>query len=251
MNPERTISRRRDAVALPFIVVLLAALGSSAARGVGYTDEFRLRDCSWSSKGSTNPYFNLRPGYRLVLEGEDDGESARVEITVLRQTRRIAFEIDGMPLTVRARVVEERESVDGELEEVSRNFFARCRHTSDVFYFGEEVDLYEDGQIVGTEGAWIAGEDGAMPGLIMPGTFLLGARYFQEIAPEAEALDRGRHVEMGIEIPTPAGTFTDCVGVVDSTPLDPEEMDAKVYCPGIGLVMDEDLVLIEHGNATP
>jgi hypothetical protein len=251
MNPGRTIPRRRDAVALPIIVVLLAALGSSAAHGVGYTDEFRLRDCSWSSKGSTNPYFNLRPGYQLVLEGEDDGESARVEITVLRQTRRITFEVDGAPLTVRARVVEERESVDGELEEVSRNFFARCRHTSDVFYFGEEVDLYEDGQIVGTEGAWIAGEDGAMPGLIMPGTFLLGAKYFQEIAPEAEALDRGRHVEMGIEIPTPAGTFTDCVGVVDSTPLDPEEMDAKVYCPRIGLVMDEDLVLIEYGNATP
>ena len=169
MNPgRRTLCRRRDALALPLTVVLLAALGGSAAHGVGFTDEFRLRDCSWSSKGSTNPYFNLRPGYQLVLEGEDDGEDARVEITVLRQTRRITFEIDGMPVTVRARVVEEREFADGELAEVSRNFFARCRHTSDIFYFGEDVDNYEDGQIVNHDGAWIAGEDGAMPGLIMP-----------------------------------------------------------------------------------
>lgn len=245
----RTPARPRASALTAALFLAVAATG--AAHAVGFTEEFRLRDCAWSSKGTANPYFSLRPGDRLVLEGEDDGEMARVEITVLRRTERITFEVDGVPVTVRARVVEERESADGELTEVSRNFFARCRHTSDVFYFGEEVDNYEDGEIVDHDGAWRAGEDGAMPGLIMPGTFLLGAKYYQEIAPAAEALDRGRNVEMGIEIPTPAGTFTDCVGVVDSTPLDPEEADAKVYCPGVGLVMDEALVLVERGRVTP
>jgi len=39
--------------------------------------------------------------------------------------------------------VEEREEVDGELKEISRNFFAICREHGDVFYFGEEVDIRE------------------------------------------------------------------------------------------------------------
>jgi hypothetical protein len=91
-----------------------------------------------------------------------------------------------------ARVVEEREWQDDELVEVSRNFFARCKETGDVFYFGEEVDLYEDGEIVGHGGAWLAGRDGALPGIIMPGRFLLGSRYYQEVAPDI-ALDRGEN----------------------------------------------------------
>ena len=55
-------------------------------------------------------------------------------------------------------MVEERETEDGELVEVSRNFFAICEETNSVFYFGEEVDDDEDGEIVGHEGAWLAGE---------------------------------------------------------------------------------------------
>ena len=34
--------------------------------------------------------------------------------------------------------------------------------------------------------------------MIMPGTFLLGARYFQELA-DGIALDRAEHMEMGLK----------------------------------------------------
>ena len=89
--------------------------------------------------------------------------------------------------------------------------------------------------------------DGAQPGIIMPGRFLLGSKYFQEIAPGV-AMDRGRNVGMGIEIDTPAGTFDGCVAVLDSTALDPDaEGDLKIYCHGIGIVMDEVLELVERG----
>jgi hypothetical protein len=153
-------------------------------------------------------------------------------------------------MTVRARVIEERELVDGELAEVSRNFFARCRETNDVFYFGEDVDIYEDGEIVSHEGAWRAGEDDAQPGIIMPGTFLLGSRYFQEIAPDV-ALDRADHTEMDVEIEVPAGTFERCVQVIETTPLEPDDESEKIYCPGVGLVFDDDAELVEHTAAPP
>ena len=133
---------------------------------------------------------------------DDDGELVRLKITVLNQTKKITFKTkEGESLTVYARVVEERESKGGKLVEVSRNFYARCTQTNDVFYFGEDVDIYdEDGvMIVSHDGAWLAGKNGALPGVIMPGRFLLGSRYFQELAPGV-ALDRAEHVKMGFTV---------------------------------------------------
>jgi hypothetical protein len=206
-----------------------------------FTASFRLQDCTFRSTGDANPFFILDPGHRLVLRGEEDGEEVEVRITVLRETQDIALPGLG---TVRTRVVEEREWVDGEIAEVSRNFFALCAETSDVYYFGEDVDNYEDGVVVDHHSAWRAGVDGATPGLIMPGTFLLGSRYFQEVAPGV-ALDRGENQAMDLTVATPAGIFAGCVSVFETTPLEPGEKGVKVYAPGVGLIVDETLVLEE------
>ncbi len=236
--------------ALVLAMLALPQLSGGAAHAA-FTSDFRLESCTWSSRGKQNPYIKLKPGYRLLLEGEeeDDGEliDISVQITVQRQTERITFETpDGNVLTVKARVIEEREWEDGELVEVSRNWMARCVETSDVFYFGEDVDDYEDGEIVGHSGAWRAGVDGAQPGILMPGRFLLGARYFQEVAPGI-AEDRAKNVEMGLEV----GDFTGCVGVLETSPLDAGEESVKVYCPGVGLVIDDDVSLVEFANVRP
>ena len=226
--------RRIVILAVSLVVGTLVARSATPAE---FTDSFRLADCTFSDTGR-NPYFSLQPGDRLVLEGLDDGEDVVVQITVLRDRQPITFtDSAGQTHTVRTRVIEEREWVDDELVEVSRNFFARCTQTNDVFYFGEDVDIYEGGAIVSHEGAWRAGASGALPGLIMPGTFLLGSRYFQEVAPDV-ALDRAEHVREGFEVEVPAGTFEDCVEVHETTPLEPRALSVKIYCAGIGLVDD-------------
>jgi hypothetical protein len=237
--------------------------GAAWAQDGEFTSEFRLEDCTFAEKGGhfgrsrseSNPYFILRPRYQLLLEGEEEGEAIRVLITVLNETEKVR--VPGLG-RVETRVVEEREWVDEELVEVSRNFFARCSETNDVFYFGEEVDICEEGlepvrdgfQCEGGEpsheGAWRAGVDGARPGLIMSGRFLLGSRYFQEIA-AGVALDRAEHTEMGLEVTTDAGTFHDCVRVVETTPLEPGSESEKTYCPGVGLVTDDPVELIDFG----
>jgi hypothetical protein len=91
----------------------------------------------------------------------------------------------------------------------------------------------------------------------MPRTFLLGAKYFQEIAvnldePEESAIDRGEHVAMGEDVEVPAGEWGDCVVVVDTNPAEAEDdgcldEDQKTYCPGIGIVKDQDLELVSSG----
>jgi len=245
MRRQRRTSRSGGMALVQAILLVCAGLlGGTAWAAVQYTAQFPLDECTFSSSGR-NLHFSIRPGDRLVLGGRDDGDVVRLQITVLNQTRQIKFVTEeGESLTVATRVIEEREWRNGEIVEVSRNFYARCTQTGDIYYFGEEVDIYEDGVIVSHAGAWRAGKDGARPGIIMPGTFLLGSRYFQERAPGV-AMDRAEHVQMGLTLTTPAGTFKECVEIVETTPLEPGSESIKRYCAELGLVVDNNLSLVE------
>jgi hypothetical protein len=208
--------------------------GGKTAEGEGakeWTKDFAIEQCEFSSVGA-NRFFILKPGHQLVLEG--GGE--KVVITVLDETEKVG--------SVETRVVEEREYANGELKEVSRNFFAICKNTGNVFYFGEDVDDYKNGKIVRHSGAWRADKKNSQAGVIMPGTILLGARYYQEIAPNA--MDRAENVRVNVTLKTPAGTFKNCLRTEETSGLDPDEKCYKTYAPGIGLIQDEDLLLTEY-----
>ncbi len=218
-----------------YILTAAAILVFSTACAQGdsaWQKEFGISNCNLLTTGR-NQYFILEPGHQLVLEGDDE----KVQITVLDETKTV----DG----VITRVVEEKEWKDGKLHEISRNYFAMCEQTKDVFYFGEDVDDYEDGKVVKHGGAWLAGTAGNRAGLIMPGTPKVGMKYYQEIAPGV-AMDRAEIVSLDETCKTPAGTFSKCMKVKESNPLEAEE-EYKYYAPGIGLIRDEDLVLTKHG----
>ncbi len=240
----------RFAILFAVLILVVPAYQKASADEPEFTTDFRLEDCYFRTIGS-NAYFTLKPGYRLILEGEEEGEQIIVEITVLREKENIY--LDGIG-RIKTRVIEEREWVDEELVEVSRNFFALCKQTDAVYYFGEDVDIFEyddEGNLIEIthDGAWRAGVDGALPGLMMPGTFLLGSRYYQEIAPDV-ALDRGENIATGLTVLTDAGEFHDCVEVLETTPLEPGEESTKIYCPGIGLVVDDALQLTEYDRVS-
>ena len=199
-----------------------------------WTESFGQENCTFSSVGR-NRFFSLEPGYQLVLESS----SEKVVITVLEQTKKIG--------NIETRVIEEREEKNGKLAEVSRNFFAICKEHGDVFYFGEEVDDYKDGKIVAHSGAWRADEANSKAGIIMPGTILLGARHYQEIAPNA--MDRAEIIRDDVTMKTPAGTFRNCIRVEETSGLDPDEKCYKTYAPGVGLIQDEDLLLTRYTKA--
>jgi hypothetical protein len=223
---------------LSSIAMLMVMLLGACARSesVSWIDNFPIAKDELVSTGG-NPHFILEPGHYLVLE--DD--KTRVIITVLGETKMV----DG----VETRVVEEREFKRGELYEVSRNYYAASKLTNDVFYFGEDVDFYKDGQIVNHEGAWLAGLQGAKFGMIMPGQLSLDAAYYQELAPDV-SMDRARIVSTSETVATPAGEFTNCLKVEETTPLKPDSVEYKYYAPGVGMVRDGDLRLVEVGKAT-
>jgi hypothetical protein len=212
---------------LPTLAAALLALG--AASGSEFRDTFAVDRADLADSGRS-PYFVLEPGHRLHLEHGH----ATLDITVLDETR----VMDG----VRTRVVEEREAENGRLVEVSRNYFAIDRKTGDVYYFGEEVDLYGNGRVTGHEGAWLAGVRGTRFGLMVPASPKVGDRFYEEIAPGV-AMDRAEIVGVDEKIVTPAGTFERCLHVKETSPLEPGT-SRKVYAPGIGLVRDDEMVLV-------
>lgn len=213
----------------------LARSGATASitDDIGFTNKFFLEDCHFSSIGS-NRFFILEPDYRLVLSGEKDGVKGQLTITVTEETKKV----DG----IQTRVVEERHVEDGELVELSRNYFAICEQTNSVFYFGEDTDNYEGGKIVNHDGSWLAGKSNAKAGLVMPGIVLLGSRYQQETAPGV-AMDRAQIVSISEVVDTAAGKFKDVLKTQETTPLEPGVVEYKYYAAGIGLIQDQELKL--------
>lgn len=231
----------------PAILLLAVAFLTPAALadGGGFTDQFPIAACSWESQGN-NAFFRLIPGRQLYLsnvrclQAGDCDELVELWITVLPETRQVRFSHQGKRVTVRTRIVEEYETADGEVEEISRNYYASCAPMNDVYYFGEDVF---DGDGKPQPDAWLAGRAGARPGIIMPDrAFLLGSRYYQEIAPNAQ--DRAEHTSMGFEVEVPAGVFRNCVEITETSPLEPGHESLKTYCPHVGLMRDGDLELI-------
>ncbi len=219
-------------------ILMTTSPGQAAAQQVNkaFTDSFDLSGCTFSATGR-NTYFILEPGYRLMLLGTEGKDTVVLIVTVMDETRPVRG--------VETRVVEEREVKNGELAEVSRNFFAVCKETGTVFYFGEEVDLYEEGKVTGHEGSWLA-EGPNRPGMAMPGQPVPGDRYYQEYAPGV-AMDRGEIAGLDGTLTTRAGTFDNVLTVTETNALDPDDRENKHYVPGIGLGREENLLLVSYG----
>ena len=180
----------------------------------------------------TNAYITMQPGRVLELRHGTD----TLTITILSDTQKV----DGIV----AGVLEERETKNGALVEVSRNFMATDKNTGDVYYFGEDVDNYKDGKVINHESAWRAGTGGARFGLMIPAKPTVGQAFYQEIAPKV-AMDRVEVVSTDETVKTPAGTFQNCVHLRETTPLE-RDVSHKSYAPGIGLIKDDEFELAER-----
>jgi hypothetical protein len=208
---------------------------AAATKGGVFRDSFEVDKADLVPTGK-NDYFSLVPGDKLAFKAG----KVTLTITVLDETKLV----DG----VTTRVIEEREEKDGKPLEISRNFFAIDRKTKDVYYFGEEVDEFEDGRLISHEGAWISGVKGARFGLLIPARPKVGDKFYQEIAPE-EAMDRAEIVGLDEEVKTPAGTFR-CIHVKETSPIE-RGVSHKWFAPGVGLVKDDEFVLAEAPKARP
>jgi hypothetical protein len=214
-----------------FILVLAVVLltqGSQQTKERDWQATFNVDKTSLADAGR-NTYFVLEPGYRLTFRNGPD----TLTVTVLDDTKIV----DG----VRTRVVEERETSGGQLTEISLNYFAIDKASENIYYFGEDVDDYSNGKVIGHGGSWMSGLNGARFGLMMPGKPKPGDRYYQELAPKA-AMDRAEVVSISESVKIPAGSFTNVLLTRETSAIESGSED-KCYAPGVGLIKDAEFML--------
>lgn len=197
-----------------------------------------------------NPYFPLIPGTTLIYEGMTEDGPEYNEIKVLSETRQV--------MGITATVVQDTVYSDGELVENTFDWFAPDK-AGNVWYLGEAVDNYEDGQLLDHAGSWEAGVNGALPGIIMvadPAAHV-GETYYQEYYP-GEAEDQATLLSASESVAIAYGSYNNVVKTYEFTALEPEAKEEKYYAAGIGLIKTVDLesgetfTLIEfHPGAAP
>ena len=181
-----------------------------------------------------NPWFPLPPGRWLVFEGSDEGELVQIYSHVLVDTVVVAG--------VETRVVETTEVVDKEKEETVREYFAQATDGT-VCRFGEDVEAYEDDGVVNHYGRWRADDPGCAAGIQMPGVPTPNTYHAVESAPQV-AMDHANIIALGEAVSVPYGDFSDTITVSEWSPLESCESSVKIYVADIGLVFDDDVMLI-------
>ena len=195
-------------------------------------EEFNITKRKLTHTGKSK-YFTLEPGFQFILKSK----KVKMITTVLDETK----EINGIV----TRVVEEKEEENGKLTEITRNFFAIDKETGDIFYFGEEVDVYKQGKIVDHSGSWEAYKNSSKPGMFMPGNPKVGMKYYQEFAPGV-AMDFAEVLSISETVKTPHGELKNCLKTLDSSTIKAMK-EYKTFAPGIGLVEFEGMKLVSYG----
>lgn len=178
----------------------------------------------------TNLFLPLAHLHQDVLTGNDGGKSARVERTARPGTR--VFRVKGQAVT--AMIVEDRDFTNGTLTEATRDYFAQADDGT-VYYMGESVDEYRHGKVVGHGGAWLTGEHGAQPGILMTAHPKVGDTWQSEAVPGI-AEERDEVLSVDGTVTVPAGTYHHCVKVKETA--GGEGAEYKYYAPHVGVVQE-------------
>jgi hypothetical protein len=179
-----------------------------------------------------NPYFPLTPGTTFVYEGPTAQGLEHDEFAVTHNTRVI--------LGVTCVEVHDTVTTGGVLTEDTLDWFAQDTD-GNVWYFGENSKQLEGGLIVGVEGSWTAGVDGAKPGIVMEAHSAVGDFYRQEFLLDT-AEDLADVLSLTEAVTVPYGSFTNCLETAETSPLEPDALEHKFYATGVGNVRTVDLV---------
>jgi hypothetical protein len=144
---------------LSLVVLMTGPAPASGAQGTNLDLALCAPDQNSFSLTIDNSYFPLPVDQRWVLVGKEQGQTIGLQVTVFDATKNFFKK----PNRVTTRVVEETEwedtngdgviGDDEALIEVSLNYFAQTQDGT-VCYFGEDVEIYEGGIVVSTEGSW-------------------------------------------------------------------------------------------------
>ncbi len=176
-----------------------------------------------------NRFLPMKPGTRMILEGNVEGVPHRVEFTVTDLSK----EIDD----VNTLVIWDTDTSEDELVESELAFFAQDA-AGNVWNLGEYPEEFENGEFIGAPSTWITGKAGAKAGIHMRALRGVSSRmYVQGFAPEIDFLDCGRIADKFEQTCVPAGCFDQVLITHETNLLDPEGgIQSKYHAPRRGIV---------------
>jgi hypothetical protein len=203
-----------------------------------------------------NPYWPQEPGAEFLYKAETEEGCEWSHVRVAPSgpgespTKQITIGTDVLTVRTVADFEYEDEDCGGpvpeELVEKTFDWYGQDDF-GNIWYFGEDTqncDGADDCQSGG--GAWEAGVDGALPGIIMLGDPDSGERYRQEIA-EDVALDWAKVMNLNgqpvlkLEDAAEPGEWDNCLVIKEWNELEPGSVEQKTYCPDAdGLVLVEE-----------
>ncbi len=195
--------------------------------------------------GINNPWWPMVPGTTFVYEAETEDEFILNEITITSDTEDVMGVTCVVVYDVEHVYVEELDTWF--LTEETYDWYAQDT-SGNVWYFGEATTayLFDDNWVpvppyTSDEGSWRAGDDGALPGIVMLADPMPGVCYRQEFA-EDEAEDMGKVLRLNAKISLEElGDYENCLVTKEWTPLAPGEIEHKYYAYGVGLVFIREL----------
>jgi hypothetical protein len=203
-------SRPADALVRPAIVA------TAFFNNVAFPDRVRI----------TNPYLPYIPGYEYIYDGHLGAKTERDVQIITHQVKRIQG--------VACLIVLDLGYVNRRLEERTEDYYAQDFY-GNVWYFGEYETAYHPKS---HKSSWLAGVDGAAPGIVMEATPRVGDTYFQERAPGV-AEDQATILTLTTSIQVPFGSFFgNVLETKEFSALEPGVVDHKYYEPGYGLLED-------------
>lgn len=195
--------------------------GAVAAAGSGST-----RAHTFSAR-ITNEWFPLRPGTRYVYRDVESGLKGSDVVLVTHNVRVIAG--------ARTRAVSDKLYLHGKLRERTTDWYTQDDR-GNIWYYGEATaELDKHGHVTSREGSWLAGQNGAKPGIFMPAHPRVGQSFRQEFL-KGHAED---HFEVIGVFHSVAGGKAVNVLTKEWSPLEPGVIDHKMYTRGIGNVFEQ------------
>jgi hypothetical protein len=193
----------------------------------------------------TNPLFPISALDSVVLLGKVDGKPFRSETTLLPRTATVDWDGQRIQVALSQYVA----YLDGRIQEIALDRYAQADDGS-VWYLGEDVFDYVDGQIAVSEGTWLAGRDGP-PAMIMPAHPKPG-QVFRAENITGVVFEELRVRDIDVTVDGPSGRIPGAV-TMDELHVDGVTVSGKTFAPGYGefLTLDKpdvEALAVAHGT---
>lgn len=214
---------KRFAVTIGSVALLLLSVAGATVQ------VYAKEEAAISAKFSNplvinNTYMPLAAGTTFIYQGTEDNKSTYEQFVVTDQTKTIQG--------VATRVVHDTVWTNGKITEDTFDWFAQD-DAGNVWYFGEDSSQIKNGKVVGHEGSWEAGVNGASAGIVMEAKPKVGDTYQQENAPGV-AQDTATVLSLNESVCVAYGCFSNVLLTREFSPLEPGVEENKYYAPGVG-----------------